>query len=268
MSAVCAIGSFGSRGRQEESIYNLIPTIPPTEAKPPRYKSKFAGTVRHDVKTNKTNAKTMGPAKVPLPKPKDFLAKHSQEKIVPEGRSQFKYPDEHCRKPTVPKHTDKPAIMGVKSNKNFITTNAVENIMSIPKKPEKKYADTKHGATHQLDPSGLTPKYRNKKDFGKKPEYLEKRKKEMEHAQIEYDAYIRERFRQGAMKQLSEDERQSVIDGLKKNWEELHHQYQGLSVVTDTAPKKARKESLEAQMKQLERDIETMEKHKVIYIAS
>ena len=123
------------------------------------------------------------------------------------GRSQFQYPDEHCRKPAVPKHTDKPAIMGIRSNKNFITTNAVENIMSVPKKPEKKYADTKVGATHQLDPSGLTPKYRNKKDFGKNPEYLEKRKKEMETAQIEYDAYIRERFRQGAMQQISEDER-------------------------------------------------------------
>ena len=97
--------------------------------------------------------------------------------------------------------------MGIRSNKNFITTNAVENIMSVPKKPEKKYADTKVGATHQLDPSGLTPKYLNKKDFGKNPEYLEKRKKEMETAQIEYDAYIRERFRQGAMQQISEDER-------------------------------------------------------------
>ena len=31
-----------------------------------------------------------------------------------------------------------------------------------------------------------------------------------------------------------------TLDGLKKNWEELHLQYQGLSVVTDTAPKKAR----------------------------
>lgn len=62
--------------------------------------------------------------------------------------------------------------------------------------------------------------------------------------------------------------RQSIINGLKLNWEDLHHQYQGLSVVTDTAPKKARKESLEAQMKQLERDIETMEKHKVIYISA
>lgn len=62
--------------------------------------------------------------------------------------------------------------------------------------------------------------------------------------------------------------RQGILDGLKKNWEELHHQYQGLSVVTDTAPKKARKEQMEAEMKQLERDIETVEKHKVIYIAN
>jgi hypothetical protein len=123
------------------------------------------------------------------------------------GKSQFSYPNVNNRKPPVPKHGDKPAIMGVKSNKNFITTNAVENIMSIPKKPEKKYADTKIGATHQLEPSGLTPKYRNKKDFGKIPDYLEKRKQEIEQAQIEYDAYIRERFRQGAMKQLSEHER-------------------------------------------------------------
>lgn len=62
--------------------------------------------------------------------------------------------------------------------------------------------------------------------------------------------------------------RQAIIDGLKKNWEDLHHQYQGLSVVTDTAPKKARKERMETEMKQLERDIETIEKHKVIYIAN
>ena len=56
------------------------------------------------------------------------------------------------------------------------------------------------------------------------------------------------------------------ILGLKKNWEELHHQYQGLSVVTDTAPKKNRKERMEAEMKQLERDIEMIEKHDAIFI--
>ncbi len=55
---------------------------------------------------------------------------------------------------------------------------------------------------------------------------------------------------------------------LKKNWDELHHQYQGLSVVTDTAPKKYRKERLEQEMKQLEKDIELIERHKTIYIAN
>ncbi len=44
--------------------------------------------------------------------------------------------------------------------------------------------------------------------------------------------------------------------------------FQGLSVVTDTVPKKSRKERMEAEMKQLERDIETIEKHATIYIAN
>ena len=38
------------------------------------------------------------------------------------------------------------------------------------------------------------------------------------------------------------------------------------SVVIDTLPKKSRKEKLEAEMKQLERDIELLERHPVIYI--
>lgn len=72
----------------------------------------------------------------------------------------------------------------------------------------------------------------------------------------------------GAMKQLSESERNSIISGLKTNWEELYHQYQGLSVVTDTLPKKHRKERLENAMKQLERDIQMIEKHSTVYVAN
>ena len=97
--------------------------------------------------------------------------------------------------------------MGLHSTKNHITTNAVENIMSVPKKAEKKFADTRGGATHPLEPSGLTPKYVHKKDFGKTPAYLERRKAEVERAQMEYDAYVQERCRQGAMKSLTEDQR-------------------------------------------------------------
>ena len=89
----------------------------------------------------------------------------------------------------------------------------------------------------------------------------------MHKAQEEYDHYVAESLRRGQMEQVGEQQRQQLLGGLRKNWEELHHQYQGLSVVTDTVSKKARKERMEAEMKQLERDIEMMEQHKVIYIA-
>lgn len=88
----------------------------------------------------------------------------------------------------------------------------------------------------------------------------------MAKAQAEYDKYIEETMRQGALLRISNEEREDILAGLKKNWEQLHHQYQGLSVVTDTIPKKARKERMEAEMKQLEQDIAMIEKHKLIYL--
>ena len=66
------------------------------------------------------------------------------------------------RKPPVPRRDEYP-IMGLKTTKNFITQNAVENIMSVPKKPEKKYVDTRKGDQHLLVPSGLEPRYIQKK---------------------------------------------------------------------------------------------------------
>ena len=54
--------------------------------------------------------------------------------------------------------------------------------------------------------------------------------------------------------------------GLKKNWEESNVRYQGLSMITDTAPKKKRKQKIESEMKQLERDIDMIESHKHIYV--
>ena len=104
-------------------------------------------------------------------------------------------------------------------------------------------------------------------DYGQVPQYLELRKEEMAAAQKEYEEYIAESMRRGQMDQVDIDQREELLAGLKQNWEELHHQYQGLSVVTDTATKKARKERMEAAMKQLEKDIELIERHRVIYVA-
>lgn len=248
------------------NIYNLLPAEEVKQEKGPRYTSKFKETVKEEHVSKRAGHKTMGQAKVPVPTTDNFLKKHSKEPILPDKR-EFHYADEDRKKPTVPPKQDQP-LMGLKTTKNFLTTNAVQNITSVPRRPEKIYVDTKKGDKNYLEPSGLEPKFIHKKDYGNTPEYLKKRQEEVKRAQEEYNHYVAEHFRRGAMKQLTDEERQGILNGLKKNWEDIHEQYQGLSVVTDTAPKKNRKERMEAEMKQLERDIETLEKHKVIYIAN
>jgi len=243
----------------------LIPRQFASAQKTTTHKSKFKSNARVEEST-KFPAKTMGPAKVDTRPPNDFLKKHEKEP-KPGDKKPFHYPDEDSKRPLVPRKEDRP-IMGIKTTKDFIKQNAVENIMSVAKKPAKIFVDTKKGDTQPLDPSGLEPRYVLKKDFGQTPEYIKKREEEMRQAQEEYNAYIADHFRKGAMKQLTEAERQEILDGLKSNWEYIHHEYQSLSVVTDTAPKKNRKEKMETEMKQLERDIELLEKHRVVYIAN
>ena len=45
--------------------------------------------------------------------------------------------------------------------------------------------------------------------------------------------------------------RQAILAGLKKNWEDLLHEYQGLSVVVDNISKKKHKKSLEDKLSQV-----------------
>lgn len=245
-----------------ESVYNLIPVEHIKKKKPPRHQSKFRETVRVEEKQGRYGNKTLGPAQLRPEVPDKFLKKYSNPRLPTPKK--FNYPDANNRKPDIPKE---PPLMGIQSKKNFITTNAVENIMSNAKKPVPKYVDTAKGKTNLLEPSGLVPKYLKKQDFGEVPMYIKKRNAEVKEAQREYDEYVRERMKQGAMKQLTDAERDEMIDGMKQNWEDIHHTYQNLSVVTDTISKRHRKERLEAQMKQLERDIDLIERHKIIYIS-
>ncbi|XP_043945770.1 enkurin [Protopterus annectens] len=249
-----------------ESIYNLIPREEVKPTKPPRYTSVFKETIKKEAQQKIADHKTMGPAKTDVLSPDGYLLKHSKESKLPEKKP-FKYPDDEKRRPPVPTRTDYP-VMGIQTKKNFLHSNAAETIMAVPKMPQPIFVDTKKGDKHPLETSGLVPKYLKKKDYGKVPNYLVQKNEEIKQAQEEYDAYIKERLRQGAMKQLSDAEREDMLQGLKKNWEELHHEYQGLSVVIDTLPKKFHKEKLELEMKQLEKDIDLIERHKIIYIAN
>jgi len=247
-----------------ESVYNLIPQEYIKPKKQPRYQSKFKAAAKIDAKEGKTAKKSLGPAKLPVESPDKFLKKGTGAPRLPTPKK-FTYPNADKLKPEIPK--DKP-LHGIQSNKNFVNTNAVENIMSVARKPVPQYVDSPKGSTHKLEPSGLVPKYRNREDYGEVPEYIKQRNAEVKQAQKEYDEYVRERMRQGAMQQLKDGERAGMIEGLKKNWEELQHEYLSLSVVTDTISKRYRKERIETEMRQLERDIDLIERHKVIYISN
>ncbi|XP_075067332.1 enkurin [Mixophyes fleayi] len=247
----------------DESIYNLIPREEVKVPKAPKSVSQFSQSLKIKEHKNKTDHKTMGTAKVEVPSPKQYLLKHTREAILAQKSallgSTGKPPRclaEDKKRPPVPVRTEQP-IMAVQTNKSFITSNVAKAVTAVPKKPQPIYVDNIKGDKHLLEASGLVPKYIKKKDYGSTPEYLVKRNEEVRRAQEEYDASVKERFKMGAMEQLSlQKERQSVLEGLKKNWDELHHEYQLLSVVIDTPTKKAHKERLEAEMSQLERDIE------------
>ena len=58
----------------------------------------------------------------------------------------------------------------------------------------------------------------------------------------------------------------SDLQGLKKIWEQLHHEYQGLPLVIDTISQKQHKQCLEAKMSQVEKDMDILERFKTIYI--
>ncbi|XP_049633772.1 enkurin [Suncus etruscus] len=250
-----------------ESIYNLIPCDWKEPQQLPRYSSIFKDDIKNEIQKSKSAMKTMGPANVEKPSPKDFLKKHSKDKTLPPKKSFERTSLNVAKKPPVPRRNEHP-VMGLQSEKNFINTNVADIVMGVAKKPKPIYVDNRNGDKHDLESSGLLPKYIKKKDYGVIPEYISKRNQEVKKAQEEYDNYIQECLRKSAMKRVSDEERETVLQGLKKNWEEVHKEFQSLSVFIDSLPKKMHKQRLEEEMKQLEHDIAAIEKHKIIYIAN
>lgn len=252
-----SVSGFEVEHRQER-IYNLIPREEEQgKGRGKREKSRRTAVVREKILTNPT-MKTMGPAKVEVPSPDKYLKKHSKEPKLPENRKEGRI--HILTKPPVPSRKDHPT-MGIHTKRDFIRTTTL-----VPKKPEPISIDTNKGHKQPLENSGLVPQYIKKKDYGEVPVYLQHRNVEQQRAQEAYDNYVREQKEQGAMKQLSDEERQSILERLKTNWGKLHQEYQSLSLVTDMLSKKAHKERLEGAMKQLETDIQFFERFKTLYV--
>merc|ERR1712187_582454 len=138
--------------------------------------------------------------------------------------------------------------MGVTA-KNFIVANAVETILACPKKTSNSAKD-----------------YLNKEDYGKVPKYLSQIKQDI---QDEYD-YIRQLQQQDEAngqrhRELDEGERQELLSKLKQKWEVVNTEYQATAhlVKLDTVGKVARKEKHEAELQQIEKDIERLNRKNI-----
>lgn len=108
----------------------------------------------------------MGYAKEPVPKPTEYLKAHQKEFKLPENDPSSKTGriNEQIR-PAVPDPIRDRPMLGIKTNKNFISQNAVDTIMSVAKRPEKNLVDTRKGDKFSLEASGLAPVYVKKRVF-------------------------------------------------------------------------------------------------------
>merc|ERR1740121_2977032 len=134
--------------------------------------------------------------------------------------------------------------MNLVSSKNFIVANAVESILAAPKKGSDGARD-----------------YLSKQDFGKTPKYLSKVKADIDDEKSYiHNLMLQQEEESRKVRPLSEDERQSLITGLKTNWEAVNKQYQAMAHLTklDTVGKTRRKEQMEAKLTQIEKDIERL----------
>ena len=132
---------------------------------------------------------------------------------------------------------------------------------------DPRFVDSPYGNSQSLTQSGMAPVHRSSKSFGRVPSYLKRYWAEQREEERRWEEERRrEEARLEAMR-LSDEERAGILEGLRANWSELHHAYQRLSLLTDTLPKKLRREQAEAQLDELERLIALVEKHTVILVS-
>lgn len=268
----------------EESIYNIIPPKMVVPPKPPMHKSMHNGTLPPTASTlgqtgstlpmitnlsgdsrrsssssrsGKTGHRSLG--KAPggyMADPQNYLKGKVRSSSVPSlHQFQRSHPEllqpsklKSKNKPQLPKLDDKP-IMNLVSSKNFLVANAVEVILAAPRKP-----------------SLATKDYLQKEDYGKVPKYLNSIKQDIA-AEYEYISQMQRNEEESPLRLMTNDEKKALIEGLKSKWESVNHEYQRITHITklDTAGQIRRKEGYEAELSQIEKDIQRLNK-KATYI--
>jgi hypothetical protein len=167
-----------------ESIYNLIPKPKEHAQKKAIYRSKYdpkapltgstfglhgttvtVGKGIIDLKKTCVISSTFGPSPK-KPDPSNFLRRNSQGHVLPKQFSQKFERQDATKKPSVPSSEDKP-IMGLKTSKNFIVSNATQAIIQEPKRLKEEETS-----------------FLEKETYGKVPEYLQKVQEDVQREKL------------------------------------------------------------------------------------
>jgi len=239
---------------EDESIYNLIPRSQVVPAKPAMHSSTHAGKT-HPAQFDFGQSKLQGHATFGLPNgtnavpPTKFTRAHEKEPILPPPAAPSN-PKPKLRAP-VPTKDEKP-VMGLTSNKDFITHNAVTAILAKPGKvPQEEFQWTQRPG------------------YGQVPMYLRRVKQTISSEREQFEQFVRMRTMpeaNAAMTSLQPAERAQLLRHLKIKWASLNDGYQKGALCPDSEQKKRRKEDLERQLAEVERDIKTLERGDVVMV--
>lgn len=142
-------------------------------------------------------------------------------------------------KPHLPPVDEKP-MQKPPTTKDYVNSNAVEIINSSPKRKEVEIP------------------YNKSLDYGKVPAYLEAVKTEIQKEKMLVETYVIPQTTQERI--MDEQERRELIDKLKKRWDDVNAEYSKYchKVILDTPGEIKRKVSQEAELQQLEDDIQRL----------
>merc|ERR1712100_679216 len=183
-----------------------------------------------------------------------FTRSRRDKGVIPKKNvKKFVRPERVPKRHKVPLRSEKP-VMGLKTTKDFLVANAVENILAVPGQRVNK-----------------SPQYIKKKDYGKVPEYLLHVKNDIAEEKRVIDEYFnaqRTKVSEVGGEPLPQAERNDLLRKLKMKWADVNKRYQKIAhnTILDTIGKVKRKEVLEKELDQLQKDIKMLSSKRPIIV--
>lgn len=255
-----------------ECVYNLVaPSGPSASEAAPQQQTAASGSVKKGRRAPPPTASTFGihgtsavvanaggeysdasvhPSRKPIGTfgrevgatvaPADYLRKNEGPMTASRGAptvntTHFKKSEynHNKSKPDVPLRSERP-VMGLRTDKNFVVANAVENTLVVP---------TKAAPLPQ-------PRATDREDFGKVPRYIEEIKQDLSVRKqliadmTSADAAFKERW-----SELPAGELAQLREGLQRRWDALNKEYQSKGFNNmETPSQRARQELVEKQL--------------------